>query len=216
MSNVSPWEEAYLRFETPAEEIQKFRKRFHKLGISEWNKEAEIIDLFSGRGNGLQALSQLGFSRLEGVDYSAALAAEYKGPARYHVADCRKLPFADESKDIAVVQGGLHHLIELPKDLDTTLGEVRRVLRPEGRFVIVEPWSTPFLKFVHFVCEIGLARKMWDKLDALATMTHYERDTYFGWLGQPQMVLDVLHRHFEPVQESFELGKLFFVGKRRG
>jgi ubiquinone/menaquinone biosynthesis C-methylase UbiE len=57
-----------------------------------------------------------------------------------------------------VVQGGLHHLPELPRDLDKTLLEIKRVLRPQGRFVIVEPWHTPFLRIVHAFCNFSLAR----------------------------------------------------------
>ena len=30
------WERAYARFETPAEEIAKFRTRAHRLGIDQW------------------------------------------------------------------------------------------------------------------------------------------------------------------------------------
>jgi SAM-dependent methyltransferase len=151
-----PWEAAYLRFETPEEEIQKFTGRLNRLGAREWPRDAEIVELFSGRGNGLTALERLGFTRLEGVDLSPRLIVEYKGSAKCTVADCRHLPFADGSKDVLIVQGGLHHLPNLPDDLDQTFSEMQRVLRKSGRVLFVEPWRTPFLTFVHFVSEIPL------------------------------------------------------------
>lgn len=105
-----PWETAYARFETPAQEIRKFTRRLTKLGVAHWSRRAEIVELCCGRGNGLHALNQLGFTRLAGVDLSASLVRQYEGPATLYVCDCRQLPFDTQSKDIVIVQGGLHHL----------------------------------------------------------------------------------------------------------
>ena len=33
------WEEAYVRFETPEEEVEKFVSRLKKLGQAEWHRE---------------------------------------------------------------------------------------------------------------------------------------------------------------------------------
>ena len=210
-----PWEDAYARFETPEDEIQKFVKRLEKLGAAEWARQAEIVELFCGRGNGLQALQRLGFHHIEGLDLSPRLIAQYRGEAKCTVADCRHLPFEDRSKDVLIVQGGLHHLPALPADLEKTFGEMRRVLRMNGRVVFVEPWLTPFLKFVHWLSEKGLARRASGKLDALATMIHYEKGTYEQWLSQPQLITKLAHQNFSPIHESFAWGKWNFVGAPR-
>jgi len=214
-SSIDPWEAAYLRFETPQEEIQKFIRRLRRLGASAWRNDMRIVELFCGRGNGLRAWELLGFTKLEGVDISAALVAKYEGPAKCYVADCRQLPFADASKDAAVVQGGLHHLPLLPEDLDQTFAEIRRVLTGDGRVLFVEPWRTPFLTFVHFVAEKRIVRRLSPKLDALSTMTHYERRTYEQWLGQPELISGLARKYFEPLPESFAWGKWNFVGRPR-
>jgi ubiquinone/menaquinone biosynthesis C-methylase UbiE len=206
------WEEAYQRFETPEEECRKFLRRLKRLGAASWPRDAEVVELFCGRGNGLAALSRLGFTRLEGVDLSSSLLANYQGTARCYVADCRRLPFNSGSKDILIVQGGLHHLTKLPEDLEQTLQEAQRILRRGGRFVAVEPWLTPFLRFVHAVCDIRLARNAWPKLDALATMNECERPTYEQWLSRPKEVSQLLGRFFEHTVLWTEWGKLFFVG----
>ncbi|HKV61271.1 MAG TPA: class I SAM-dependent methyltransferase [Candidatus Acidoferrum sp.] len=207
-----PWEAAYLRFETPEQEIQKFIARLNRLGATEWPRDAEIAELFCGRGNGLVALKRLGFNRLEGVDLSPRLVAQYHGPGKCTVADCRHLPFADRSKDVLIVQGGLHHLPTLHDDLDQTFAEMQRVLRKTGRVLFVEPWVTLFLRFVHKVSENPLARRVSSRIDALATMIQYERRTYEQWLGQPELIKKIARAHFVPVHESFAWGKWSFVG----
>jgi SAM-dependent methyltransferase len=210
-----PWEAAYLRFETPEQEIHKFVSRLRKLGAAQWPRDAEIVELFCGRGNGLNALERLGFTHVEGVDLSPRLIAQYRGPAKCFVGDCRQLPFADRSKDVLIVQGGLHHLPTLPEDLEKTFSEMQRVLRKDSRVVFVEPWLTPFLRFVHAVSENPLARRLSNKMDALAIMIQFERRTYEQWLTQPELIRNLAHVHFTPVRESFEWGKWNFVGHPR-
>jgi ubiquinone/menaquinone biosynthesis C-methylase UbiE len=210
-----PWEAAYLRFETPEQEIQKFIARLNRLGAKQWPRETEIVELFCGRGNGLCALERLGFKHLEGVDLSPRLVAQYRGPAKCIVSDCRQLPFADRSKDVLIVQGGLHHLTTLPEDLDRSFSEMRRVLRKDGRVVFVEPWLTPFLKFVHAISGNSVARRLSNKIDALATMIQFERRTYHQWLSQPDLIQKIARVHFVPVHESVAWGKWRFVGTPR-
>ncbi len=209
------WEAAYRRFETPAEEVAKFEGRLRALGALEWPADSEILELFCGRGNGLRALARLGFARIEGVDLSSTLVEGYAGPGRCLVGDCRHLDLPDRSKDVAIVQGGLHHLRGLD-DLERALTEASRILRPTGRFVAVEPWNTPFLRFVHVAVRSSIARRLSSKLDALATMIRCEGETYERWLGDPEAVLTLLHRYFRSLHCSRAWGKLMFVGTPRG
>jgi SAM-dependent methyltransferase len=212
---IDPWEAAYLRFETPEEEIRKFTERLRRLGVSQWPREMNVVELFCGRGNGLHALAGLGFRNIEGVDLSPRLLAEYSGAARCYAGDCRELPFADQSKDAAIVQGGLHHLPVLPDDLERVFAELRRVLRPKGRVVFVEPWLTPFLRVVHTVAANPLVRRLSVKLDALATMIENERHTYENWFGRPHEISQLARRYFQLEHESFAWGKWNFVGRPR-
>jgi ubiquinone/menaquinone biosynthesis C-methylase UbiE len=214
-AEASVWEQAYLRFESPQQEIRKFQRRLIRLGADQWAKDSQIVELFCGRGNGLRALHWLGFSNVQGIDLSPCLASRYRGPGQISVGDCRSLPFADQSRDILIVQGGLHHLVELPADLDQTLAEAARVLRAGGRFVAVEPWLTPFLRLVHFVSEQSIVRATSGKLDALATMIENERETYEQWLNNSALVLRSLQKHFDMEIQTIGWGKLNFVGKKR-
>jgi ubiquinone/menaquinone biosynthesis C-methylase UbiE len=207
-----PWEAAYLAFETPEQEIRKFVRRLIELGAPQWPRNAKIVELFCGRGNGLHALERMGFAHVEGVDLSRSLLAQYRGDAKCHASDCRQLPFERSSKDVLIIQGGLHHLATLPGDLEQAFAEMQRVLKTGGRVVIVEPWPDSFLRFVHAVSEVPLARVLSGKLDALATMIHYERRTYEQWLSQPLLILALSRKYFSPLQERFGWGKWKFVG----
>jgi SAM-dependent methyltransferase len=208
------WEENYARFETPEEEIQKFITRFRELGASEWSPDARILDIFCGRGNGLKALERLGFNRLEGVDLSARLLEQYSGPAQLYVGDAGELKLGDACIDIVVVQGGLHHLPNVEEDLGRILSEIQRVLKNDGRFVLVEPWNTTFLKVVHLLCRQPILCRAWGKLGALAVMIERERETYFNWLEQPRFVLSTISRFFVPELRQTSWGKLKFVGRK--
>ena len=209
------WEEAYKRFETPEQEIAKFTRRLTNFGFDKIDKGLRIVEIFCGRGNGLVALERMGFDNLEGVDLSDTLLEEYRGTARLHLADCLDLPFDPAGYDVVIVQGGLHHLPSMTEDLDQCLGGVRKILRDQGRFFVIEPWKTPFLDFVHFVTEIPLMRKLYAKGDALAVMTERERTTYEQWLSMPTEIHAVFERHFAIESWSTRWGKLAAVLQAR-
>lgn len=207
------WEAAYKRFETPEEEIAKFTKRLTRFGFPSLDKKLRIAEIFCGRGGGLVALERMGFENVEGVDLSDTLLKEYRGPATLHLADCLDLPLEEDGYDIVIVQGGLHHLPNLPEDLDRSLEGVRRVLKPDGRFFVIEPWRTPFLTFVHLVVEQPIMRKIYAKGDALAAMTDRERVTYEQWLGAPDLILETFAKHFRAESIQRRWGKLAYVGR---
>ncbi len=207
------WEDVYQRFETQEEEIRKFIKRLNDAGQQDWRKDSQIVELFCGRCNDIRALERLGFTNLEGVDISLNLLADYHGKAKLYQSDCRTLPFADKSRDTIILQGGLHHLPKFPADVEQTLSEICRVLRPNGLFVLVEPWLTPFLRLIHFLSERDVIRLISRKFDAFATMTHYEKETYYRWLNAPDEILFLLEKYFIEKRLRRKFGKILFVGE---
>ena len=208
------WELAFVSFESPDQERRKFIRRLKGLGVDEWDKGLRVLELFCGRGSGLSSWEQMGFENIEGVDISAELVNNYSGDAKCTVGDARNLPFADGTFEVVCAQGGLHHL-QLMGDFDRTLGEVHRVLAKGGRFIVVEPWQTPFLRFVHFMMGIGLVRKLSRRVDTYATLCALEHRTFEPWLRESDAIIERLQFYSDVLTLRIRWGKLMFVGIRK-
>ena len=77
--NPDPWEDAYLRFETPEQEIRKFGPA----GVCErapptGHARRIYWICFPGGAMGFGLLEQIGFTRLQGIDLSPRLAGQYR------------------------------------------------------------------------------------------------------------------------------------------
>lgn len=173
-----------------------------------------MLEVCSGQGNGMVAWRDLGFTNVCGVDLSPALVEVSALRGACIVGDARHLPIRTASREVAIIQGGLHHLPTFD-DVRAGLAEMRRVLKPDGHVIIIEPWLTPFLRFVHFVTERPAARALWDRLDAFATMVEAERPIYQNWLAEPARMLGAITHEFEPLAVRTRWGKLVFLGRPR-
>lgn len=207
-----PWAQAYSDFETPAEEVAKFESRLEALGADRLDPASRILEICCGRGNALVAWGRLGFAHTVGLDWSVPLLQAYAGSLPRVAGDIRRMPVADRSQDVVAVHGGLHHLPSLD-DLEATFREIRRVVRPSGRVIVVEPWSTPFLTFVHAISRQKLARMLSKKVDAFERMYELEHATYDAWLSQPDAILAVVRRHVEPLTLAVRWGKLMLLAR---
>ena len=95
-----------------------------------------VLDACCGTGDLALADERAG-GRVVGLDFSERMLerARRKAPSLEWVrGDLLDLPFADESFDAATVGFGVRNVA----DLERSLGELRRVLRPGGRLGILE------------------------------------------------------------------------------
>lgn len=99
-----------------------------------------VLDLCCGQGRLTAMLSDAG-AEVSGLDCSPvmlALAARAAPNAALREGDAAALPFEDRSFDAVVCNFGMMHLPDQPG----ALSEIRRVLRPDGRFVMAT-WVGP-------------------------------------------------------------------------
>jgi SAM-dependent methyltransferase len=95
-----------------------------------------ILDLGCGKGRFARILADRG-ARVVGLDVSAAMLAAAGGAGLDRVrGSARRLPFRDASFDAAIAVEVFEHLE--PRAIDDVCDELRRVLRPGGRFVLVD------------------------------------------------------------------------------
>jgi hypothetical protein len=68
------------------------------------------------------------------------------------------------------------------------------------------------LRVVHLTCRSKLLRRIMPKLDALATMIQQERETYYQWLNNSDLVWRTLNGYFPRHTSKTGWGKIRFSG----
>jgi SAM-dependent methyltransferase len=103
----------------------------------------DVLELASGNGFNLGILARMRSDvRFIGIDLVPGQVSraneKLKGLANAsaEVGDFQKLAFEDGAFDLVFVIESLCHALDLPK----ALSEVHRVLRPGGRFIVIDAW----------------------------------------------------------------------------
>ncbi len=104
-----------------------------------------VLDVGCGTGTlGLMMEEAVGVSgRVEGIDASPEMIVEARkkvekngSGSRFQIALVEEIPFQDDTFDVVVSTFMFHHLPDgLKRD---GLAEIRRVLKPDGRFLLVD------------------------------------------------------------------------------
>jgi cyclopropane fatty-acyl-phospholipid synthase-like methyltransferase len=134
--------EGYAEFtETQGERLS--RRLSAAFAVAEVRPGMRVLDVGCGRGEILRHCARLGADAF-GVDYAPvavdlaarAVAGERGAAGKTGVAqsDAKALPFPSESFDRALMFDVVEHLY--PWELERSLAEVRRVLRPGGAFIV--------------------------------------------------------------------------------
>lgn len=131
--NKNAWENHYHRDKSalmyPDENLVRILKKNLQ---SKDTKSLHAADIGCGSGRHLQLLTDLGITSIFGSDISFQALALCRDNRFSNLiqSDNKKLPFKDNSIDIAIAWGSLHYA---PKeDLEVMLNEIKRILKHNG------------------------------------------------------------------------------------
>jgi ubiquinone/menaquinone biosynthesis C-methylase UbiE len=135
--------EGYDEFNA-SEGEQLSRRLASAFALAEVSAGMRVLDVGCGRGEILRHAARLGADAI-GIDYAEVavrmsrqviepLEGVAPGKVAVGLADAKKLPFRDQSFDRVLMFDVVEHLH--PWELDHALAEVRRVLKPDGRFIV--------------------------------------------------------------------------------
>ena len=103
--------------------------------------DSTVLDVACGTGDLALVIAEACGARVVGVDFcrpmldiAARKSSEMSRTIPFVEGDALRLPFADEKFDAATIAFGLRNL----SDVAGGLGELRRILKPGGRLVVLE------------------------------------------------------------------------------
>ena len=103
--------------------------------LEDFPSSTRILDLGCGPGSLRPLLERLNVIGMD-VDFKALAQASFPRAC----AESHRLPFAGQSFDLVIC----HHTLEHFHDIHSTIAEIRRVLRPEGRLFVSVPDGKSF------------------------------------------------------------------------
>jgi ubiquinone/menaquinone biosynthesis C-methylase UbiE len=121
---------------------------FRLMGLDLHNKD--VLEIGCGNGYGASLLNQLQPKSYVGLDVmteQVKLARENYPQFEFLIQDAEDLSqFANESKDVIIIFGVLHHIPNWHKTID----EITRVLKPNGSLFLEEPRGVDLKVFDSF------------------------------------------------------------------
>jgi len=162
---IDPYQKIAKRYDLL---LESFNASLRQIGmrLHPPEKNASVLDVGCGTGSHLHLYENAG-CRAFGIDLSPAMLSEAKKkPTRASLllGDAARMPYSDHSFDLVAAMLALHEMP--PETRSDVLGEMARVLKPDGRIVITDyhpgPISFPkgwLYKAVIFVLEMAAGRE---------------------------------------------------------
>ncbi|OHT16902.1 endothelin-converting enzyme 2-like protein [Tritrichomonas foetus] len=136
------WDDGYKTGEAPAEWFIPYQT-FAKFVRKHVPKDKSVLVIGCGTSSLSNEMYEEGYTQMSSMDYSPEAIEEMKikyPHLKWSVMDVRKMEYADGEFDSIVDKGTLDCLFFLDEtngEVKKMLGEVSRVLKPGGRYVVV-------------------------------------------------------------------------------
>lgn len=113
------------------------------LNVANFKPGECLVDIGTGRGDLPAVAAERGASRAVGIDYSADAVELARKTLKVHgvedraeilLGDSRELDIEDDTADLVTMLDVVEHLT--PQELDRTLSEALRILKPRGRLLV--------------------------------------------------------------------------------
>lgn len=139
------WREVYNQQDERTRRRKAMPEKLQRLGVSEADRNARILDLCCGSGEALDALHEMGFKHLSGLDVDILEALQQDPRFTVRSGDARKTGFADASFDWVINIHAMHH-VGMADDIEHFLDECYRIIKPGGYLGIVDFPSSPQIR----------------------------------------------------------------------
>lgn len=197
-------------------ELEKFAfdKYFHQAD--------SILDIGCSTGRTTFALYKNGFHHITGLDPSPSKIQEARKFSQdenmeipFFLGNATEIPFNDSSFDHALFS--FHGLMKIPqrKNRILALKEIKRILRPGGRFLFTTPIRDSNERYLNFWeqeemiwCDSKQDERLYEFGDIISHGKTHQKDTYLHIPNQRE-VLDCLEDAGLTVLETFQRSTLF-------
>lgn len=188
------------------------------------DKDAAMLDLCCGQGRHVIEFARRGFTGAQGFDRSHYLISRARSQARkeglsasFKEGDARKLPYKTNQFDVVTILGNSFGYFESQEDDQLVLGEIYRILKPEGKLLIdvtdgdhmratFEPRSWEWIDKTYFVCRERSISSDNQRLVSREVITHVKKGVvadqfYAERLYSSEMLKELLEENgFEDVE----------------
>ena len=201
---------------------QKFLKftqgiMFHAIGILNIAKtDDKICDVGCGQLSFLNQLKSHGFKNLYGVEVDETLINPTSSGDSFpeiKIGSACKIPFEDKFFDVVTIYAVLHHIGI--KDHETVISEVDRVLKANGKLLIIEPYPFALWKIWSIICQfLGTFGSPYFR--SYYQLVSREHDLLSNFSANLGVLKCKIKEKFNKVSGKWFLGYWIFVGTKRG
>jgi ubiquinone/menaquinone biosynthesis C-methylase UbiE len=126
--------------------VSKNISRLRRGGLLKHLKKHDLVlDLFCGKCETGHGLKRMGYDRVICGDHSIRLLKTKRtGLVTRVCLDALNLPVKEQSVDVVIIQGGLHHL-QSTQQILSCLNGLKKIVNPDGYVFLSEPGNTVLL-----------------------------------------------------------------------